>query len=119
MAQLTGIVYIKIDSLLLQTLPGATLDLGGLERSARNGYSHYGHADSFKESTVTCEVVHGAATDLVALGDTDSATLTFECDSGPIYTIARAFLTMPPVLTGGADSKVDLEFKGEAAIQAA
>lgn len=118
MALLTGIVYIKVDSQLLQTMPGATLDVGGFERSARNGYTTYGHSSQVKEATVTCEIVHGAATDLIALRDSSNVTITFECDSGPQYTISEAYMSTTPVLTGGADSKVDLEFKGRIADQA-
>jgi hypothetical protein len=118
MAQLTGIVYIKVNSELLQSLPGATLDVGGFERAAVKGYALYGFTEQFKEAMVSCTIAHGANTDLVAMRGWSDVTITFECDSGPTYTVARAFLTKPPVLTAGADSNVALEFIGEVADQA-
>lgn len=118
MAQLTGIVYIKVNSELLQSLPNATLDIGGYERAPSKGHSLYGYTEQLKEAMVTCTIAHGASTDLVAMRAWSNVTITFECDSGPQYTVARAFLTKPPVLTAGADSNVALEFMGELADQA-
>lgn len=113
MAQLTGIVYIKVNSELLQSTPGATIDVGGYERNAITGHAMYGHTNTLKPSMVTCQIAHSAATDLAAMRDWSNVTLTFECDSGPQYVIARAFLTKPPVLTSGSDSNVALEFMGD------
>lgn len=118
MAQLTGIVFIKVNSELLQSLPGATLDVGGYNRSAVEGYTLYGYTEQFKSAMVTCTVAHGANTDLTEMSGWKDVTITFECDSGPQYTIANAFVTKPAVLTAGADSNVALEFIGKVADQA-
>lgn len=118
MAKLTGVVYIKIGSQLLQTLPGATLDIGGPVRNPIMGHTLYGHAEQPKPAVVTCTIAHGADTDLLALSATQSATISFECDSGPVYVIANAFCVNPAVLTSGSDSNVSLEFQGLPAEQA-
>lgn len=117
MAQVTGIVFVKVNGDLLRSKEGAKLMLGGKERTAQTGHSVYGYSEKVVPSQVECTISHLADTDLNALNDTVDATVTFETDTGVVYTVPNSFLTKPPELTGG-DGDVALEFQGDPAFRA-
>jgi hypothetical protein len=116
MTQRLGRAYIKVDGDMLESMPGAKVDVGGVSRSVVLGNNKVlGFAEKPKEAMVECEVAVGPATSLLKLAAIADATITFECDTGQTYVIKNAFLTEPPVATDGDGGKVPLKFAGDPA----
>lgn len=117
MAQITGIVFIKVNGQLLRSKEGAKLNFGGKERTAVTGFEVYGYAEKVVPATVECTLAHDSDTNVEELRDIVGATLEFETDTGKTYLVKNAFVTKPPELTGG-EGELSLEFSGEPAIEA-
>ena len=110
--------YIKQGAALLATMPGAKLDLGGVERSAVMGSSGVlGYSEVIKPSMLTCEIALGQGTSLAELQKLTDVTVTYEADTGQTYVINHAFLTKPLTVTAGDGGKVTLEFSGAPAVE--
>jgi hypothetical protein len=108
-----GKAFIKVDGKLLESMPGAKIDIGGPVRNPVVGNTQvHGFAESVKESTMECEISVGTDTSLDALRKIEDATITFEADTGQTYVIRNAWLTEPPVVTDGEGGKVPLKFAG-------
>ena len=91
MAKLLGSADIVVDGDVLQTLPGATLDIGGAVRAARNGTrTVHGYSETVKESTIECEITLPAGYSVKRLHDITEAVISFQCDSGQSYVIRGA-----------------------------
>ena len=116
MGQRLGIAYIKVDGLLLESAPGATLDIGGVTRSpVLASGAVVGYSEAPVPAVVECEISVGPGTSLVQLGKTKNATITFECDTGQTYVVREAWLVNPPKATAADGGKVPLVFNGPAA----
>lgn len=115
MAQVTGIVTVKIDGLITRSKEGAVLNLGGKERTAiiSNGRV-VGFAEKGVPAMVTFTLAHVGGDDLVGLQNKVDATIEFETDTGDTYIVRNAFATKPFELTGG-EGDVACEFAGPAA----
>lgn len=118
MAQLTGIAIIRRDGQSLRAKDGkATLMLGGFERNAVYADNTLaGFIEKPVAAKVTVTIVHDSSVDLIAISRDRNVTIEFECDSGPRYLVAGAFLCKPPEINGG-DGDVQLEYEGKAAVQ--
>lgn len=112
--KLTGIVRVKLDSDLVRSKSGASLEIGGFNRKAQKGHKVYGHTDEVMESVCTFVIFHAGGDDLRGIANKIDSTLEFETDTGDTYMIPNAFCTKPPKLTGG-DGEVELEFAGDPA----
>lgn len=110
--QRLGKAYIKADGNLLETMPGAKIDIGGVTRNPVVGTNTVGYAEQTKEAMVECEISVGPDTSLIKLAAIRDATINFECDTGQVYIIRNAFLVEPPVMTEGEGGKVPLKFAG-------
>lgn len=111
-----SVAYIKADGAMLQTLPGAKLDLGGRERTPVMGSgSIHGYSETTKPAVLTCEVSLMQGTSLSALRDITNATVTYEADTGQTYVVRNAFVAKTLTVTEGEGGKVTLEFQGEPA----
>lgn len=115
MAQVLGRARIKVDGQLLQSHPGATLDLGGVTRTSVVGNEVYGYSEAAKQSRLECEISLNGQTRLGDLARITDAVITFECDTGQVYVIAGAWIVDPPTVTDGSDGRVPLVFEGPAA----
>lgn len=108
-----GKAYIKADGDLLETLPGAKIDIGGVTRTVVKGNNKIlGYSEQPKEATVECEIAIGPQTSLARLQAMSNVSITFEGDTGQTWTVKNAFLTEPPVATDGEGGKVPLKFAG-------
>lgn len=108
--------YIKTNGALLATLPGAKLDLGGVERNAVMGDAGVlGYSEVTKPSMLSCEIALSGGTSLAALGKITGATVTYEADTGQTYMIRNAFVTKTMSVQAGDGGKVALEFSGDPA----
>lgn len=111
--QKLGKAYIKHDGNLLETNPGASIDIGGVTRTTVMGNnSVLGFAEQPKQSVVSCQISLGAQTSLEQLRALSGVTITFECDTGQTYVVRDAWLVNPPVATDGAGGAIPLQFEG-------
>ena len=116
MTQRLGKAYIKTNGELLETMPGASIDIGGVERKPVVGDSTVlGYAENVKESMIECEVAVGPGTSLTKLGAIKDATVTFECDTGQTYVVRDAFVTETIKATAAEGGKVPLKIAGQPA----
>jgi len=114
MSKIAGIVRIKANGLLLESKPGATLDLGGKERELKAGHRVYGFTEKVVPAMCTCTVYWKAGTPLETLREMTEGLITFEADIGETYQISNATLTKT-LKVKDETGEVDLEFGGDAA----
>ena len=109
MAQVTGRIFISINGQRLRSKEGASLDTGGLKREP---VSSDAGVDGFSESVVPpqvdCTISHTAETSLFDI-HAFKGTLTFETDTGRVYTITNGYSMTPPKLAKG---EVPFQFSG-------
>lgn len=113
MGKKLGKAFIKIDGKLLESLPGAKLDIGGHERTAVVGSnSVQGFFETPKQSKMECEITVGKDTRLADMRLWDAVTISFECDTGQMYVIQGAWMANTPEMTASEGGKVPLTFEG-------
>lgn len=116
MAKKTGRVTIKLDGAPLVSKPGASLQIGGVQRepdTSDQGQVFY--KETIVHAMVNATMIHTSETDLLALRDFAGGTLNFECDTGVVYVIDGAFTTELGDLSNG---EVDISLAGLPAEQA-
>lgn len=115
MSQRLGKVRLKVAGALVDSMPGATLDLGGNTRNpVIGGNKVLGYAETPKEARVEFQVSVARGTSLQAF-DTTDATITFESDTGQVWSLANAWLVEPPKLTASEGGPVQLVYAAERA----
>ncbi|SAI74567.1 phage tail tube protein [Bordetella ansorpii] len=116
MPQVTGRVYISVGGRRLRSKPGATLDIGGVSRTAVTSDSGVdGYTEATTAPVVNCTISHTADISLAELGAITDETLRFQTDTGVGFTIRSAWCASPPVL--GAGGEVTLVFNGVECIE--
>lgn len=109
MAVVTGRVFISLNGDRIRSKEGAKLETGGLEREAALSDAGVdGHTSKYVPPRVTFKINHTSKTSLKDL-HAFTGTLTFETDSGRVFTLIESFSAKPPVLEKG---EVDLEYGG-------
>ena len=89
----TGRAFIKHDGKLLPSRDGAVLKFGSLSRKPVVGAdSVHGFVEKVQAPSVECTLTHGDDLSLQELHDIVDATITFECDSGPVYVLRNAWI---------------------------
>jgi len=107
MGQLTGRLTIRIDGQEKKSKDGATLNPGGVNRTTEKGGGRvHGYTEEDEQPSVSFKMAHDKDTSLLALGKLTDATLSFETDTGVIFTLRGAYTTKPPTLNG---KEVDME----------
>lgn len=113
-----GVVHIRVNGGLLDSEPGASIDIGGAVRTPVLGDGRViGYSESVKEAVIECVISVGQGTSLAALRDIAGAVATFECDTGQVYTVTNATLADPPKATAGEGGKVPIKLFGDPAIE--
>lgn len=112
MSQVTGRVYISLSGIgRIRSKEGAKLNTGGIEREA--AISDAG-VDGFSEKVVApsvdCTIHHTADIRLSQLQAFADGTLTFETDTGRVFTLRNAWCAKPPELNKG---EVSLQFQAQ------
>lgn len=115
MTQLLGRAIFRVDGEDLASYPGATLNPGGIARTARAGHRLHGFSERTEPASLECKVNFGEGFNLKKIRGWKDVTILFEPDIGPSLVIREAFLTEPPTITDGDDSGVDLNFSGQPA----
>ncbi len=107
MAKVTGRVFISLNGERLRSKEGASLESGGIENEAAVSDSGVdGHTGKITAPKVECKINHTAKTRLSDI-QAFTGTLTFETDTGVVYTLIEAWNAKPPKLEKG---EVSLEF---------
>ena len=116
MAKKLGKVTIKANGQVFESKKGASLDPGGVTRSAvKHDQGAGDFSEEPRESTVECTTPFGRDTSLAAINAMDNVTLTFECDTGQTYVVAGAWSDGEASLTAGDGGEVKCTFHGPAA----
>lgn len=100
-AKRLGKATIKIGGLTLETMPGATLDPGGIMRETQVGANEVlGATEKPKQSRVECTVSIRAG---INASDLQKAfvSLLFAGDTGQVWSIGNAWCIEPPVIDSG------------------
>lgn len=105
-----GVATIKVDGGVLESNPGATLDIGGFTRSPVSTDRSHGFHETPKPANLECAIKVTKDTSLAALAAITDATISFTCDTGQTYVMKHAWIVEPPVLTGGDDGSTALQF---------
>jgi hypothetical protein len=117
-SQRLGKAFIKVNGQLLESMPGAKINVGGKKRNpVVGGNNVHGFAEEIVNSTVECEISVSKDTKVLDYAQMDNVTITFECDTGQTFVVKDAFLTEPPELTAQEGGKVPLKFAGQPADQ--
>lgn len=107
MSQVTGKVYITINGMRLRSKEGAKLNTGGIEREpAMSDSGVDGYSEKTAAPQVDCTINHTADVSLQEIQNFKDGTLTFETDTGAIFTLKDAWCAKPPELTKGEVSLV-------------
>lgn len=115
MSQITGRVYITINGTRMRSKEGAKLNTGGAEREAATSDAGVdGYSERIAVPMVDFAINHSADTRLSELQAITAATLTFETDTGRIFTLKDAWCAKPPELVKG---EVTLQFMGTECIE--
>jgi hypothetical protein len=113
MGKKLGKAIIKIDGQVLESMPGASLDIGGSERTTLVGQNEVqGFFETPKQSRLECEISVGTETRLDAMRGWDNVTASFECDTGQQYVIQGAWLLNTLALKAAEGGRVELQFEG-------
>lgn len=108
--QFLGRAIIHAGDERLETMPGASLDIGGVTRKVIKTSRRIGFAEEVKEAMLECEIVMQPGTSLDRFRGMTAETIVFACDTGQRYALSRAFLTEPPTLKDGDGGNVTLKF---------
>ena len=120
MAQVTNIVLVKINGLLVQSKGDVSFNAGTPEREEVYADNRMiGPTESPRVATVEFKVAHTAGTDIVALGNITDADVQVETDTGSVYQISNAFVSTAAVLSGESAGDVAISIKGDPAITVA
>ncbi|TBV76879.1 phage tail tube protein [Pseudoxanthomonas winnipegensis] len=111
-----GKATIKVNDTQTDSMPGATIDLGGVARTTQVGANQVlGFTEAPKQTVVELTVSIKRGFDPLSL-HVDDANIVFSCDTGQVYTVAHAWSTAAPVIDSGAGT-AKYTFEGQAAVQ--
>jgi hypothetical protein len=110
---------IKLDGEELETMPGASIDIGGTERKVVTGDNKVlGWTETTKPSMIECEIAVGANTSLAFIAGKTNITATCEFDTGQVYIVNGGFVTDTLKVTGGGEGgKVPVKISGDPAVE--
>ena len=112
-----GTAIVRLDGKSVRSKPGASIDLGGFERTedVADG-TVIGYVEKPVPSVITATLAHVSSEQYAKMRDVVDSSLVFECDNGKRYTVQGAFLTKPPKISGDGGG-VEVEFKGQPATE--
>nr|WP_321266782.1 phage tail tube protein [Alcaligenes faecalis] len=100
-AKVTGIATIRVDGQEFPTERGATLNPGGVTRTAKMAGRRVYYNEEPVPPTIQSTVLHTEDMDLLDIGRITNATVLFECDNGQDYLLTGAFTTETGELNSG------------------
>lgn len=113
MSQILGTARIKLNGELLETLPGATMEMGGrVVKDLVTGHRVYGPRYEVQPGKLTCTIPAKESTPIEAIRALFEGVCLFEADNGFTYKMSRAYLMGSPKMKDG-DGEIELEFAGD------
>ena len=111
--QVSGRATIKLEGEALRSKPGSSMQIGGIAREfdVTDQLQSY-FRERGKVAMIKVTVIHASDTELVKLRDFKNGTITFETDTGRVYTIANAAYADSGDLSNG---EVECTFMGDPA----
>lgn len=95
-----GKAIIKLGSNRLESMDGATLDVGGDVATTQVGSNEVlGPSYAPKPSKLECTISQGTNTSVGDFKAGEMVTFAFECDTGQVYSCGQAWLTDTPALS--------------------
>jgi len=113
--QFLGRATISANGEQYDTVPGATLDLGGIKRNPITTGRRVGFSEEMVPAVLNCTVPLAAGQSLETIRNLRDATVIFECDTGQSYVIRNAFRVDTPTLKDGAGGEVTIVINGDPA----
>lgn len=101
-----GRAFLRANGKELPTKQGASLNPGGLNRPELVGARVYGYTESPVAASVSCTIPHGPGVSLMTIREMTDVTIEFECDTGPTFLLANAWVSSVPTLTAEGDIAV-------------
>lgn len=114
MAQIFGRATISYDGKKLDSMPKASIELGGPIRKVVAGAFSIHHQEEYAPGSVECEVAVSRDTGLAEIKAIVGATVTFAMDIGQVWMVRNAFVEGA---TKVEDGKIKVKLVGEPAEQ--
>ena len=110
MKQKTGVVKIWVNSVLMRSKKGAKLNVGGPKRELDEDASEPVYTEAKTAPRVEFTIQHTAGFSIKAWQAVTDGTITFECDTGPVFILQGACY-----LEGGelSDGEVNFVFAAD------
>ncbi len=106
----TGRAFIYIDGALYESGDDAKLTgVMGVKRNTVKGAQVYGFTEEVVEATVQASFFHNASISLSAFEALTDITVTFQTDSGPVFTLVNAWTSEMGEL-GAKEGKFSVTF---------
>jgi hypothetical protein len=109
MAQYFGRATISYDGKKLDSMPKASIDLGGVVKKPVKTAFNIGYQEELEPGVVECEVAVSKDTALDEMKQIVGATVTFQMDTGQTYMVRNAFVEGSTKLD---DGKMKLKLTG-------
>lgn len=114
--KLFGRATVHVNGQFYDTLPGATLEVGGIRNVSRPFTHGIKFSQNLAPSRIVCSVPVTEETSLLALSQLTGAEITFACDTGRTYIVRNGVQTSPVTVADGDSGGVaPLEFSGDPA----
>lgn len=111
----SGRIKVKIDGELLRSLPGASIDIGGVTREEKpNDQGTVDYVEKTKPAMVKAKLSHVGTTDLPRILAFTGGQVQYEADNGVTYLVPNAWTKEIGEL---ADGEVEVTFGGDPAIK--
>jgi hypothetical protein len=112
-APILGIARIKVNGELLESMPGASMQMGGLVvKEVKVGHRPYGPVYEYRPGKLSCTIVAKEATPIEDIRKLFQGLILFEGDNSITYKCSNAYLMGDPKLKDG-DGEIELEFEGD------
>lgn len=107
-----GKALIKANGRVLDTLPGASLDIGGVTRETVTGDNRViGQKSTPRPSKIEFEIAVTRQTRLADIARWEDVVVTVEADTGQTWVVPSAWTTEPPTTTT-SDGKAKVVMEG-------
>ena len=112
--QYFGRATIIVNGRILDSMPGAKIELGGVIRKAKTSDHRTGFTEELAPGRVDCEVAFSTETEAESLRNLVDATVMFRADTGQQWMIRDSFVE-DGIKIEGKDGKMGLKLTGQAA----
>jgi hypothetical protein len=108
--QRTGKAFIRLDGVLYETLKGAKLTIGGVNRPDVTGSAVFGYREEVVPAELEASFAHGGPANVATIQAMAGVTITVECDTGEVYVMGNAWNSENPKVDF-FEGKIDAKFK--------